>query len=122
VKLVNCVERLDTKQLRKELYFIAKVANVSLRGIYVKVINARKNAWAWGRCYAASAEDTIQTNGHIKLYVHPTTTWDELRSTFAHELGHLEDFREYGRYPYGRERRAEAFACDVMRRVNQEEM
>jgi len=118
--LVNCVERLDTKQLRKELYLVAKVAGVSLRGIHVKVIHARKSTWALGRCYAASAEDTIQANGHVKLYVHPNTTWDELKFTFAHELGHLEDFRRYGKYPYGRERRAEAFACNVMRKVNQE--
>lgn len=120
MKLVNYVERLDTKRLRRELYFIAKIADVSLRGIYVKVINARKNAWAWGRCYAASAEDKIQANGHIKLYVRPNTTWDELKSTFAHELGHLEDFRRYGTYPYDQERRADDFERDVMRKVNKE--
>ena len=121
MKLVNYVKRLDTKQLRKELYSVAKIAGVSLRGTYVKVINARKNAGALGQCYAASGRHVIQANEHIKLYVNPNTTWNELKTTFAHELGHLEDFREYGKYPYNREKRADAFMCTVIRKVNQEE-
>lgn len=129
MRLVNYVKRLDTKELQKELYHIAKIAGVSLRGTYVQVMNAKYSA-VGGRCYSDATAiyrkghfGPIKVNGYIKLYVFSYTTLDELRSTFAHELSHLDDWRGYGtKIPRNQEKRARAFACAVMEKVNKEGM
>lgn len=110
MRLVNELHPyLNTKQLREELYAVAKIAGVSLRGILVLVrrgrMKRRKGRGTRGRY-----------NGYITLWFSQHNTWDDLRFTFAHELSHLIEWRGYGggNEPRNSEKRADAFADDAI--------
>ena len=95
-------------------------------GLYVVVNNARYSRVA-GRIYPDAIQihrkgKPIRVRGYIKLYVFAYKTIDDLKKTFAHELSHFKDYYNHaflgcGKVPYGREKRAQAFAEKTIKRI-----
>jgi len=98
-------------------------------GLYVQVNNAQYSR-VNGRIYPDAINihrkrKLIVVNGYIKLYVFTHTTMSDVARTFAHELSHFKDwynsvsifpqgYIETSKIPWGREKRARAFAAKVM--------
>ena len=88
---------INTNELRAFLYKVAKVAEVSTRGLYVWVQKGYYGSYR-GICYDADfiyrKGEEIPVNGYIKLRVFPEDSLLRVAKTFAHELSHLKDARE----------------------------
>ena len=96
-------------------------------GLYIVVNNARHSR-VRGRIYPDACSISrkgkrINVRGYIKLYIFKNTTMEELAHTFAHELSHFKDWYDYdflfshNKIPWGRERRAQAFANKVINKL-----
>lgn len=138
MKIQN-TSRLSTKELRKLFSQVIRRAPLGtdaksyLRsGLYIQVNNARHSR-VKGRIYPSAIEihrkgKLITVNGYIKLFVFSYTTIDDMARTFAHELSHFldwyksvhiypEGYVEAHKIPWGREKRAEAFANKVTKKL-----
>ena len=136
---IENTSRIPTKELRPMLSKVlgssplGKDARLYLRsGLYVKVSNA-KYSRVKGRIFPDACEihrkgKLIGVNGYIKLFVFAQTTMEDIAHTFAHELLHFKDwyksvriyplgYVEILKVPWGKERRANAFADRVIKRI-----
>lgn len=96
-------------------------------GLYV-CIQTGKRSRCRGKIYPSATViyrkgKPINVRSYIKLYIFSHTTLADVAKTFAHELSHFKDWYDYafmGDYsniPYGREKRARAFADRVVKRL-----
>lgn len=101
-------------------------------GLYITIHNA-KYSRVRGRIFPDAIQihrrgKPITVRGYIKLFVFDHTTLNDIARTFAHELSHFKDWYEHsaildtgyvvkGKIPWGREKRAEAFADRVIKRI-----
>jgi len=104
-------------------------------GLYVQVNNG-KYSRVRGRIWPEAIEihrkgKPIVVSGYIKLFVFKHTTINDLAHTFAHELSHFKDwynsvhiypqgYTQVHKVPWGKERRAEAFADKVINKISKE--
>jgi len=124
---IENTSRISTAELRKALTETLHSAPLGKArtwlqgkdGLYVVVHNAKYSRVA-GRIYPDAIQiyrkgKPIPVRSYIKLYVFTYKTIEDIKRTFAHELSHFKDYYDhnflgYGKVPYGREKRAEAFA------------
>ena len=129
---IENTSRSDTKELRRLFsHIIAKSPLDTYQkrwlreGLYISVQNG-KYSRVRGRIYPDAVEihrkgKPIRINSYIKLYVFTHTTIEDIGRTFAHELSHFRDwhreFFDHIKVPYGKEKRAQAFADRVVKKL-----
>lgn len=138
---IENTSRIETKDLRAIFTQILKSAPLGkartwLRGkdgLYV-VVNNAKYSRVRGRIYPEAIQihrkgKPIPVRGYIKLFIFDHTDLKELAITFAHELSHFKDWYDHcsifdtgfvarAKIPWGREKRARAFADKVVKKLN----
>lgn len=136
---IENTSRIPTKELKPVLTQILKSAPLGRartwlmgkEGLYVVAHNA-KYSRVRGRIYPEAIQihrkgKPISVRGYIKLCVFNHTDLNELAHTFAHELSHFKDWYDHctifgdgyietKKIPWGREKRARAFADRVTRK------
>ena len=130
---IENTSRYSTQELRATLSQVMKSAPLGQArtwlkgrdGLYI-VVNNAKYSRVRGRIYPDAVSISrkgkrMPVRGYIKLYVFAHTTLKDIAHTFAHELSHFKDWYDYdflfshGKTPYGREKRARAFADRVVK-------
>ena len=123
---IENTSRMPTEDLRPVLAQVLRTAPLGKArtylqgkdGLYVTVHNG-KYSRVRGRIYPDACQihregKPIAVRGYIKLFIFDHTDLKELATTFAHELSHFKDWYNwqfnYIDVPWGREKRAEAFA------------
>lgn len=138
---IENTSRIPTGELRPVLSRVMKTAPLGKArtwlqgkdGLYVKLCNA-KYSRVRGRIYPEAIQihrqgKPIAVRGYIKLYVFGHTDLAELARTFAHELSHFKDWYDHctifdtgyvahSKIPWGREKRARAFADRVSNSID----
>jgi len=133
---IENTSRIDTGTIRPILTKVMKAAPLGKArtwlqgkdGLYVTIHNAKRSR-VRGRIYPDAAQITrkgnpIPVRGYIKLFIFAHTTLDDVAHTFAHELSHFKDWYDYdflfrhNTIPWGKEKRARAFADKVIRKLD----
>jgi len=122
---IENTSRIPTPELKKLFSQVLKTAPMGESrtwlkgkdGLYI-VVNNAKRSLARGRIYPSAIRiyrkgKEIPVRGYIKLYIFAHTTMEDIAHTFAHELSHFKDWYNFDKVPYGREKRARAFADRV---------
>jgi len=130
---IENTSRIPTSELRPILTRVLRIAPLGKsrtwlqgkEGLFVTLHNA-KYSRVRGRIYPEAIRihrkgKPIAVRGYIKLFVFDHTDLMELATTFAHELSHFKDWYDHctifdtgyvalNKIPWGREKRARAFA------------
>lgn len=107
----------DPERVKAVCQGVARVAGVPTTGLLVKVEmyhHGKASGSCWPRaCQVFRQGQAVRVDGYIKLRFRD---WEQFVRTFAHELYHLQAAR-MPKEPWGREKRARAFAEKVIAKV-----
>lgn len=137
---IENTSRIPTSELKPILTQVMRTASLGKArtwlhgkdGLYITVQNGKRSR-VRGRIYCEAVQihrkgKPIPVRGYIKLYIFDHTDLKELAATFAHELSHFKDWYDHcaifdtgyealSKVPWGRERRARAFADRVINKL-----
>lgn len=139
---IENTSRIPTKELKPLLTQVLRVAPLGKArtwlqgkdGLYITIHNA-KYSRVRGKIYPEAIQihrkgKSVRVRGYIKLFIFGHTNLKELAQTFAHELSHFKDWYDHctifdtgyiasRKIPWGRERRARAFADRVVSKIKE---